>query len=305
MYLRTPGKSVKYTSGDDDSDDEFEVRRPTNSTNNNNNGAAKTQKRKASLSLSDDGAAPVKKEKMKSPTLMKIETDLESSYGLLEKAEKKPVSDRRTKWTEDEFALILLALYRNSDANQLIKFWPMDDFPRSPAVLRKKLADVKADLKTALQINDNTVPVPQPEVDGTCLFSIRVVTCRNQCYVGVAAFACFTRQWPRCLWFSGRTFRRNSRRRFAGLQVCRLLMCADGVLTSSGARFRLTRLPFLTEVGLTTGVQPQFVQFKFPDGYTFVRKYDRAETDVLPIKGFVLRLELDEPAAETDEVEMF
>lgn len=77
------------------------------------------------------------------------------------------------------------------------------------------------------------------------------------------------------------------------------------IFIASGARFRLTRLPYAAAGGLTTGIPPQFVQFRFPEGYAYVRKYDRVETDTLPIKGFVLRVQLDEPVGELDEVEMF
>lgn len=94
---------------------------------------------------------------------------MELAYSTLEKAEKgRGGPDRRAKWSDDELSILLIAIYRNMEGNAVVKFWPNDDYPRSPAVIKKKLAELRADLKQALSIERAAQPtVPNPEADGT------------------------------------------------------------------------------------------------------------------------------------------
>ncbi len=162
MYLRETKKNVKYVADEESDDvDDSPTSRKFISNNNNNTPKIATPKRK----LSDDALVVVKKEKTSksSPQLQKIEpTDLEISYGKLEKAEKNR-SDRRQKWSDEEHSLILFAIYRNYDGNKLVSLWPNDEYPRSPAVIKKRMADVKVELKATLQIEQVN---SSPESDG-------------------------------------------------------------------------------------------------------------------------------------------
>jgi hypothetical protein len=58
------------------------------------------------------------------------------------------------------------------DGNTLVKFWPNDDYPRSPAVLKKKLTDTRAELKMALGVENCPKALPtNPEADGINLMN--------------------------------------------------------------------------------------------------------------------------------------
>jgi hypothetical protein len=156
MYLRTPkstAKQIKYK--DSDSDDEFEIKTPKGPKVKPEKVEAATPKRKANQSNSDDGV-PVKKEK-KIPTLPRISTDLEQVYGNLDKAEK--ISDKsRTKWEDEEHGLILLGLWKRMDPATIAKLWPQDEYPRSPAVIKKKVNDLKLALAESLNVKVSADP---------------------------------------------------------------------------------------------------------------------------------------------------
>lgn len=202
---------------------------------------------------------------------------MEASYGRLESAEKNRSGDRRQKWSDDEFSIVLLAIYRNMDGKKLLEYWPQDDFPRSPAVIKKKLVEVKHELKQALQIEP--VLTPNPELDGVNAAQL-LQPLLLSLGEGMAVFGYPIAHFSEVL---------------AGVRV-----------DHSGARFRLTRLPFQSDLAITTNISAKFVSYDFPPGYRYVRKYDNPELDVIPIKGFLLKCEIDEKlVGEEEEMEMF